>query len=129
MPQIVKGCEGSPLVLQVMAGSLHQQPFVKWQNMKKCFMSRTNLKSNSTKYATMQDLHREQAIHQSKVEPFEQRKRQEIIELNAQLKKNDALQIRIKKLVGAIVALSCIVCNASDISGCNCLSSFSKILE
>jgi hypothetical protein len=70
----------------------------------------------------MHDLHGELAIHQSKREPFEQRKRtfqikkkikqrkrQEIIDLNAMVKKNDALQIRITKLVGVIVALSCVV--------------------
>ncbi|XP_045814938.1 probable disease resistance protein At5g66900 [Trifolium pratense] len=46
--EIVKGCKGSPLALQVTAGSLCQQPFEKWQNMKERLKSQTILESNST---------------------------------------------------------------------------------
>jgi hypothetical protein len=115
--------KGSPLGLKAVAGSLCQLPFEEWQNMKEHLKRQTIFESSSfcSKTATetdmyynnhhvaMHDIHEELAIHQTKEEPFEQRKRQEIIDLNAQLKKNDALQIKIKKLVGVIVALSCIV--------------------
>ncbi|KAK2372728.1 putative disease resistance protein [Trifolium repens] len=48
LDEIVKGCKGSPLALQVTAGSLCQQPFEKWQNMMERLKSQTILKSNST---------------------------------------------------------------------------------
>ncbi|GAU17402.1 hypothetical protein TSUD_232780 [Trifolium subterraneum] len=47
--KIVKGCKGSPLALQVTAGSLCRQPFEKWQNMKRRLKSQTIFESNSTK--------------------------------------------------------------------------------
>jgi hypothetical protein len=94
----VKVCNGVPLALRVLASCLRQQPFEKWQNVKEKLEIKTIL--YNTEYGTMQDLRREQAIHQSNVEPFEERKRQEIIDLNAQMK---------KKLVGVIVALSFVV--------------------
>jgi hypothetical protein len=43
----VKGCKGSPLALQVIAGSLCQQPFEKWQNMKEFFQNQSILESKS----------------------------------------------------------------------------------
>ncbi|KAK2372732.1 putative disease resistance protein [Trifolium repens] len=45
--EIVKGCKGSPLALQVIAGSLCQQPFEKWQNMKEFFQYQSILESKS----------------------------------------------------------------------------------
>ncbi|WJX55439.1 hypothetical protein P8452_41207 [Trifolium repens] len=45
--EIVKGCKGSPLALQVIAGSLCQQPFEKWQNMKEFFQNQSILESKS----------------------------------------------------------------------------------
>jgi hypothetical protein len=44
----VKGCKGSPLVIQVIAGSLCKQPFEKWQNMKERLKSKAVLESNIT---------------------------------------------------------------------------------
>ncbi|CAK8539779.1 unnamed protein product [Lathyrus sativus] len=46
--EIVRGCKGSPLALQVIAGSLCQQPFEKWQNMKEFLQSQSILEFNST---------------------------------------------------------------------------------
>ncbi|XP_039690180.1 protein DA1-related 7 isoform X2 [Medicago truncatula] len=46
--EIVKGCKGSPLALQLVAGSLCKQPFEKWQNMKERLMSKSIIESNST---------------------------------------------------------------------------------
>ncbi|CAI8588809.1 unnamed protein product [Vicia faba] len=46
--EIVRGCKGSPLALQVIAGSLCQQPFEKWQNMKEFLQSQSILELNST---------------------------------------------------------------------------------
>ncbi|XP_045814937.1 probable disease resistance protein At5g66900 [Trifolium pratense] len=48
LDEIVKGCKGSPLALQVTAGSLCQQPFEKWQTMMERLKSQTILESNST---------------------------------------------------------------------------------
>ncbi|TKY70539.1 disease resistance protein [Spatholobus suberectus] len=41
--QIVRGCKGSPLALKVTAGSLCQQPFEVWQNMKERLQSQSIL--------------------------------------------------------------------------------------
>lgn len=46
--EIVKGCKGSPLALKVTAGSLCQQPFEVWQNMKERLQSQSILESSST---------------------------------------------------------------------------------
>ncbi|XP_004511973.1 probable disease resistance protein At5g66900 [Cicer arietinum] len=46
--EIVRGCKGSPLALQVIAGSLCKQPFEKWQSMKGRLQSQSILESNST---------------------------------------------------------------------------------
>ncbi|KAI5414215.1 hypothetical protein KIW84_058379 [Lathyrus oleraceus] len=46
--EIVRGCKGSPLALQVIAGSLCQQPFEKWQNMKEFLQSQSILEFYST---------------------------------------------------------------------------------
>ncbi|GAU17399.1 hypothetical protein TSUD_232750 [Trifolium subterraneum] len=43
--EIVKGCKGSPLALQVIAGSLCQQPIEKWKNMKEHFQNQSILES------------------------------------------------------------------------------------
>ncbi|KAK2372729.1 putative disease resistance protein [Trifolium repens] len=43
--EIVKGCKGSPLALQVTAGSLCQQPIEKWKNMKEFFQNQSILES------------------------------------------------------------------------------------
>ncbi|GAU17398.1 hypothetical protein TSUD_232740 [Trifolium subterraneum] len=45
--EIVKGCKGSPLALQVIAGSLCQQPFEKWQSMMEFFQNKSILESES----------------------------------------------------------------------------------
>lgn len=46
--QIVKGCKGSPLALQVIAGSLCRQPFEVWHNMKDRLQSQSILESGDT---------------------------------------------------------------------------------
>ncbi|CAI8588810.1 unnamed protein product [Vicia faba] len=46
--EIVKRCKGSPLALEVIAGSLCQQPFEKWQNMKQRLKSQSIFESNKT---------------------------------------------------------------------------------
>ncbi|XP_039690384.1 probable disease resistance protein At5g66900 isoform X1 [Medicago truncatula] len=46
--EIVEACKGSPLVLKVIAGSLRNQPFEKWLDMKKRLNSQSILDSNST---------------------------------------------------------------------------------
>jgi hypothetical protein len=43
----VRGCKGSPLALQVIAGSLCGKPFEKWEEMKERLKSRSILESNS----------------------------------------------------------------------------------
>ncbi|KAL5099322.1 hypothetical protein RYX36_003649 [Vicia faba] len=45
---IVKRCKGSPLALEVIAGSLCQQPFEKWQNMKQRLKSQSIFESDKT---------------------------------------------------------------------------------
>ncbi|PNY17706.1 putative disease resistance protein [Trifolium pratense] len=45
--EIVKGCKGSPLALQVIGGSLCQQPFEKWQSMMEFFQNKSILESKS----------------------------------------------------------------------------------
>ncbi|CAJ1929771.1 unnamed protein product [Sphenostylis stenocarpa] len=44
--KIVRGCKGSPLALKVTAGSLCQQPFEVWQNMKERLQSQSILEYN-----------------------------------------------------------------------------------
>ena len=46
--QIVRGCKGSPLALKVTAGSLCQQPYEVWQNMKDCLQSQSILLESSS---------------------------------------------------------------------------------
>ncbi|AES94769.1 putative powdery mildew resistance protein, RPW8 [Medicago truncatula] len=46
--EIVKACKGSPLVLKVIAGSLRNQPFEKWLDMKERLNSQSIFESNST---------------------------------------------------------------------------------
>ncbi|XP_058784343.1 probable disease resistance protein At5g66900 [Vicia villosa] len=46
--EIVRACKGSPLALQVIAGSLCQQPFEKWKNMKEFLQSQSILEFNIT---------------------------------------------------------------------------------
>lgn len=46
--QIVKGCKGSPLALEGIGGSLCQQPFEVWQNMKERLQSQSILESRDT---------------------------------------------------------------------------------
>ncbi|CAJ2670529.1 unnamed protein product [Trifolium pratense] len=43
--EIVKGCKGSPLALQVIAGSLCKQPIEIWKNMKEHFQNQSILES------------------------------------------------------------------------------------
>ncbi|XP_014521076.1 probable disease resistance protein At5g66900 [Vigna radiata var. radiata] len=46
--EIVKGCKGSPLALKVIAGSLCNQPFEVWKNMKERLQKQSILESDST---------------------------------------------------------------------------------
>ncbi|KAE9613019.1 hypothetical protein Lal_00027587 [Lupinus albus] len=46
--EIVKGCKGSPLALEVIGGSLCKQPFEVWQNMKERLQSQSILDSSDT---------------------------------------------------------------------------------
>jgi len=43
----VKGCKGSPLALKVIAGSLCNQPFEVWQNMKERLQRESILESDT----------------------------------------------------------------------------------
>ncbi|XP_061363508.1 probable disease resistance protein At5g66900 [Gastrolobium bilobum] len=45
--EIVRGCKGSPLALEVIGGSLCNQPLEKWQIMKERLKSQSILKSNN----------------------------------------------------------------------------------
>ncbi|KAJ1419102.1 P-loop containing nucleoside triphosphate hydrolase [Sesbania bispinosa] len=45
--EIVRGCKGSPLAVKVIAGSLCQQPFEVWQDMKDHLQSQSILESSS----------------------------------------------------------------------------------
>ncbi|KAK7406591.1 hypothetical protein VNO78_08219 [Psophocarpus tetragonolobus] len=45
--EIVRGCKGSPLALKVTAGSLCQQPFEMWQNMKERLQNKSILEPRS----------------------------------------------------------------------------------
>ncbi|XP_057759422.1 probable disease resistance protein At5g66900 [Arachis stenosperma] len=46
--EIVKGCKGSPLALEVIGGSLCQQPFEVWQDMKEWLEKQSILESGNT---------------------------------------------------------------------------------
>ncbi|KAL2348424.1 hypothetical protein Fmac_002424 [Flemingia macrophylla] len=46
--EIVKGCKGSPLALKVIAGSLCQQPYEVWQNMKERLQKQSILDPSHT---------------------------------------------------------------------------------
>lgn len=46
--QVVKACKGSPLALEVIGGSLCQQPFEVWENMKERLQSQSILESSDT---------------------------------------------------------------------------------
>src|ERR1044072_362513 len=45
--QIVRGCKGSPLVLEVLAGTLCKQPFEFWETMKERLKNQPIFKSNN----------------------------------------------------------------------------------
>lgn len=53
--QIVKGCKGSPLALEVIGGSLCQQPFEVWQIMKERLKSQSILESNADLLSRLQN--------------------------------------------------------------------------
>ncbi|XP_061341157.1 probable disease resistance protein At5g66900 [Gastrolobium bilobum] len=46
--EIVRGCKGSPLAVEVIAGSLCQQPFEVWKDMKERLQNQSILESGST---------------------------------------------------------------------------------
>jgi hypothetical protein len=50
----VKACKGLPLALEVVAGSLRNQPSETWQNMKEHLTSQSILESNSNDLLCLQ---------------------------------------------------------------------------
>lgn len=53
--QIVRGCKGSPLALEVIGGSLCKQPIEVWQTMKERLKSQSILKSNNDLLSRLQN--------------------------------------------------------------------------